>query len=178
MPESQPSHPPDSFPRSEGSVSISEDMDFQNAWWRFERIAWYVLAVVIIADAIGLLGQGWLARTQHTAGDGTLRLSYDRIQRANAPSEITLQFSPAAVHNGRVNVFASQNIVKQLGAQRIIPEPQSSQIGSGGITYTFPAGASPANVSIALQPLRPGICRIELSIAGAQPVRAGILVLP
>lgn len=178
MPASQPSHPPDNYPRVEGSVSVSEDMEFQNAWWRFERISWYVLAAVLVADALGLLGQGWLARAQRAAPDGTIHLRYEKVQRAGAPSEITVEVDSSAIHNGQVNLFSSQNIVKQLGAEQIIPEPRTSEIGARGITYTFPASGSPAIVSIALQPLRPGYSQIEIGVPGSQPVRARILVLP
>jgi hypothetical protein len=174
----QPTHVPDKFPRVDGSVSISEDLDFQRRWWKFQRIAWFVLVAVLIADALGVFGQGWLSHAQRSAPDGTLHLRYDRIERAGAPSEIVIEFGKAAVINHQVNVFASQNIVKELGAQRIIPEPRTSQVGPGGLTYTFPAVDSPATVSIALQPVKPGLHKIELSVPGSMPVHANILVLP
>jgi hypothetical protein len=153
-------------------------MEFQRAWWRFERIAWYVLAAVLIADALGVFGQGWLARAQQSASDGTLHLLYDRIERAGAPSEITIELGAAAIHNGEATLFSSQNIIKELGAQRIIPEPRTSQVGPGGITYTFAAVGSPATVSIALQPVKPGFREIEIGVPGSHPVHAHILVLP
>jgi hypothetical protein len=153
-------------------------MDFQHRWWCFERVAWYVLAIVLIADALGFFGQGWFARAQRSASDGTIHLRYDRIERAGASSEMTVEFGPAAVRNHQVALFSSQNIVKELGAQRIIPEPNTSQVGPGGITYTFPATGSPATISIALEPIRPGIRRIEVGVPGSQPVRATIVVLP
>lgn len=174
----QPTHPPENFPRIDGSISVSEDMDFQRRWWRFQRIAWFVLVAILIADALGAFGQGWLAHAQRSAPDGTLHLHYERIERAGAFSEITIQFDKAAVHSNRVNLFISQNIVKELGAQRIIPEPDTSRVGPGGITYTFPATGSPAVVSIALQPLKPGFQQIQVGVPGAQPVNASVLVLP
>jgi hypothetical protein len=174
----QPTHAPDNFPRVDGSVSVSEDLEFQRRWWRFERIAWYVLAAVLIADALGLFGQGWLARAQRNASDGTLHLRYDRIERAGAPSEITIEFGAAAIHDGQVSLFSGQNIVKELGAQRIIPEPRTSQVGPEGITYTFPATGSSARVSIELEAVRPGIPQIKIGVPGSQPVHARILVLP
>jgi hypothetical protein len=178
MATTEPTHAPDDFPRVDGSISVNEDMEFQHAWWRFERIAWYVLAAVLIVDALGLFGQGWLARSQRNAPDGTLHLRYDRIERAGAPAEMTIEFGPAAVRSGQVGLFSSQTIVKELGAQRIIPEPRTSQVGPGGITYSFPATGAPARVSIALQPIKPGIHQIEVGVPGSQPVRASILVLP
>jgi hypothetical protein len=173
-----PSHAPENFPRIDGSISVSEDLDFQRHWWRFQRIAWFVLSAVLIADALGVFGQGWMARAQRGATDGTLRLRYDRVERAGAPSEMTIEFGKAAVRDHQVRLFASQNIVKELGAQRIIPQPSTSEVSPGGIIYTFPATGAPAVVTFALQPVKPGFHNIEISVPDARAVNVGILVLP
>ncbi len=82
------------------------------------------------------------------------------------------------MQGGRIQLFSSESVVKALGAQRIIPEPAASQIGPGGITYTFAATGTPAVVSFSLEPSFPGIHEIELRIPGSEPVRARIVVLP
>jgi hypothetical protein len=168
----------DDIPRVEDAVSVGEDLEFQRHWWRFEKAAWFLLAIVLIADALGAFGRGWLARTEHVTGDGTLRVRYERIERTGTPSEMTIEFGPSAVQGQKVRLFSSEAIVKELGAQRIIPQPTLSEIGPGGITYTFPATGSPATASIALQPSFPGIHHIELRVPGSEPVRASIVVLP
>jgi hypothetical protein len=168
----------DHIPRVEDAVSVGEDLDFQRRWWRFEKAAWIVLAVVLVADALGVFGRGWLARTQRDAADQTLHVRYERIERAGTPSEMTIEFGPAAIHDQKVRLFSSQTIVKQLGAQRIIPEPERSEIGSDGITYTFAVTGFPAIARIALEPSFPGIHHIELRVPGAAPVRASVVVLP
>jgi hypothetical protein len=91
---------------------------------------------------------------------------------------MTIEFGPAAIHDQKVRLFSSQTIVKQLGAQRIIPEPERSEIGSDGITYTFAVTGFPAIARIALEPSFPGIHHIELRVPGAAPVRASVVVLP
>lgn len=168
----------DQIPRVEDAVSVGEDLDFQRRWWRFEKAAWLVLLIVLIADALGLFGRGWLARTERHTADGTLRVQYERIERAGTPSEITIHFGPSAIHDQQVRLFSDETIVKELGAQRIIPQPTRSEIGLGGITYTFSAIGSPATASISLQPSFPGIHHMELGVPGSEPIRASILVLP
>jgi hypothetical protein len=168
----------DHIPRVEDAVSVGEDLDFQRRWWRFEKAAWIVLAVVLVADALGAFGRGWLARTERHSSDGMFRLRYDRIQRTGTPSNLTIDFGPTAIHDQKVRLFASETIVKELGAQRIIPQPTLSEIGPSGIAYTFPASGTPATATIALQPSFPGIHRIELRTPGSEPIRASILVLP
>ena len=168
----------DRIPRVEDAISVGEDLNFQRRWWRFEKAAWLLLLIVLIADALGLFGRGWLARTERHTADGTLSVRYERIERAGTPSEMTIQFGPSAIHDQQVRLFSGQTIVKQLGAQRIIPQPARSEIGPDGITYTFPATGSSATASISLQPSFPGIHHMELRVPGSEPIRASILVLP
>jgi hypothetical protein len=168
----------DQIPRVEDAVSVGEDLDFQRRWWRFEKAAWVLLALVLVADALGAFGRGWLARGERHSADGTLRLRYERIERTGTPSNLIIDFGASAVHDQKVRLFSSESIVKELGAQRIIPEPTLSDIGPGGITYTFPMTGSPATASIALQPSFPGIHHFELRVPGADPIRTTIVVLP
>jgi hypothetical protein len=168
----------DQIPRVENAVSVGEDLDFQRRWWRFEKAAWFVLVLVLIADALGAFGRGWIARGERHTTDGTLRLQYERIERAGTPSNMLIMFGPSAVHDQKVRLFSSDAIVNELGAQRIIPQPTISEIGPGGITYTFRTSGSPAAVSIALQPSYPGIHRFEIEVPGGEPIRATIVVLP
>ncbi len=168
----------DRIPRVEDAVSVGEDLDFQHRWWRFEKAAWLLLAVVLVADALGAFGRGWLAQAELTAADGSMRVRYERVERAGTPSELTIEFGPSAVRDQKVQIFASQAIVKELGAQRIIPQPIASEIGPGGITYTFSATSAPAIASIAMQPSFPGIHHLELRVLGSDPVRATIVVFP
>jgi hypothetical protein len=173
----------DKIPRIDDAIAVGEDLKFQRTWWRFEQLAWLILILVLIADALGLLGRGWLARAQRATPDGALHVRYERIERTGTPSQMTIEFGPASIRNGRVHLFASESLVRELGAQRIIPEPLVSQLTPDGITYTFAATDSRATVSFALEPSFPGVHQIELRIpesdgSPSDIVRARVAVLP
>lgn len=168
----------DSVPKVAGEVAVGEDLEFQRKWWRFERLIWSFLLLVLLADVLGLFGRGWLAKAEQRTPDGALTLHYERIERASTPSVMTLEFGNAAVHQGRVQLYVSDSIVKPLGAQRISPQPQTSTIGDGGITYTFPASAAPMTVQIELMPSFPGIHSFEVRVPGSEPIRRKIAVVP
>jgi hypothetical protein len=68
--------------------------------------------------------------------------------------------------------------VKELGAQRVIPEPISSVIGEGGILYTFAATEGPASVQFALQLPAPGMRHLAIGVPGSQQARLSIFILP
>ena len=91
---------------------------------------------------------------------------------------MTFQFAPSAIQDGRVHLFVSQSIIKQLGAQRISPQPEQSVLSDGGITYTFPATSTNALVEISLEPALPGVYHKETGIPGMQPIQARVVVMP
>jgi len=159
-------------------LAVGEDLAFQHRWWRFERAIWSVFLVIILCDLVGLLGHGWLADAKASSSDGTLAIDYERIERGNSPSTMKLHFGPAAIHNGRVRVFVSNSVIRELGAQRISPQPAESAIGAGGVTYQFPATGGPADVQFQLEPTEPGMHRFHIAVADKPAVDARIFVLP
>src|SRR5436309_3501365 len=116
----------DSVPKVEGDVAVGEDLEFQRKWWKFEKIIWPILMVIVLVDPLGGFGRGWLAKAQRSTPDGALTLDYERIARASTPSVMTFKFGQNAIHNGRIILFVSESVVKPLGAQRIAPQPAIS----------------------------------------------------
>ena len=57
----------DSVAKVNGEVAVGSDLDFQRKWWRFERVLWTVLTLIVILDALGFFGRGWFAKA-HAAG--------------------------------------------------------------------------------------------------------------
>lgn len=168
----------DSVAKVNSEIAVGEDLDFQRKWWRFENATWIVFAIIIILDLAGLFGRGPIADAKLHAADGTMDVKYERIERTDSPSMLTIQFSQAAIKDGNIQLFASNSLVAQLGAQRIIPAPQTTSIGSGGLTYTFPATKPPATIALALEPAGPGIYHFTLGVIGATPVHARVVVVP
>ena len=168
----------DDVPKVDGAVAVGEDLEFQNHWWRFERIIWAIFSLILLADLSGLLGRGPLANAKGHASDDTLNIKYERVERANTASIMTILPGQAALQGGQFRLFVSDSILKQLGAQRVIPEPARSDIGNGGVTYTFTANALPMLVQIELKPSFVGPQHFTVGVPGAQPIHAKTFVLP
>jgi hypothetical protein len=183
----------DSVPKVDDQVAVGENLEFQRKWWRFEAVVWCCFLLILACDALGLFGRGWLAKAQRTTPDGALSLHYERVERASTPSIITLDLGPQAIHDGRVQLFVSDSLIKPLGALRISPQPETSTIGGGGIIYSFPAVATPISqgpisataisqgamsVQIALEPSFPGLHRFRIQVLGSSAIIARVLVLP
>jgi hypothetical protein len=168
----------DSIGKVNDEVAVGEDLDFQRKWWRFENAAWVVFALIIILDLAGLFGRGPIAKAERRSTDGRFDVKYERIERTDSPSILTVQFAQSAIQNGKIQLYVSNSLVKQLGTQRVIPAPQDTVIGEGGLTYTFPASRSPASVDLALQPSGPGIYNFTIGVVGSPPVQARVVVVP
>jgi hypothetical protein len=168
----------DSVARVNDEVAVGEDLEFQRKWWRFENAAWIIFTLIIVLDLCGLFGRGPLAKAERRAGDGTIDVKYERIERTDSPSIMTIQFGPSAIKEGEIRLYVSDSLVKPLGTQRVIPAPQSTLIGDGGLTYTFPASKPPASVDLALQPSGPGIFDFTVAAANGEPVHGRVVVVP
>ena len=169
----------DEVPKVDNAVAVGEDLGFQERWWSLERMVWGVFALILLADVLGVFGRGWLSKAElHNPASG-MAVKYERVQRAMTPSVISIQLAPQAVHNGTVQLFVSSTLVQELGAQRIIPQPEHSAIGGGGITYTFLTnGTEPLTVNLELQSSFPGVHGFTLRIPGLQAAGARVVVVP
>jgi hypothetical protein len=168
----------DSVAKVNDEVAVGEDLDFQRKWWRFENAAWVFFTLIIILDLGGLFGRGPIAKAERRTADGTVDVKYERIERTDSPSILSISFGQPAIQDGKIRLYVSNSLVKPLGTQRVIPAPQETILGDGGLTYTFPATKPPASVDLALQPSGPGIYDFTLGVVGAEQVHARIVVVP
>ena len=167
----------DRIPKVDNKVAVGENLEFQRKWWRFEKVIWAFFLLILIADVLGLFGRGWLAKAVKS-DESTVTLEYERFARASTPSIMTFHFGPNAIHDGRIQLYVSQSVIKKLGAQRVSPQPISSTLGNDGITYTFVASGLPATVEIELQPSFPGIQHFLVQVPGGQPLESKVLIFP
>jgi hypothetical protein len=164
-----------SAPKVNHEIEVGEDLGFQRKWWRFENFAWILFTLIIVLDLAGLFGRGPIAEAKRRAADGTIDVKYERIERTDSPSILTIDFRPSAIHDGKIKLYISESLVEGLGTQRVVPAPTETAIGEGGLTYTFPASKPPATVDLALHPSGPGIYRFTIGVVNAQPIQAEVL---
>ena len=168
----------DTVSKVNDELAVGSDLEFQHKWWRFTRVLWIVFTAIIVADLLGCFGRGFLANARLQTSDGAMNVKYERIERFSTPSILRVEFGPAAIHDGKIELWISETFIKSLGNQRVVPQPLSSVVGQGGISYTFPATTVPAAVEFALEPLTPGIYNLALRTPGSQELHARIFVMP
>lgn len=175
-PRSQPVGDP--IAKVNDEVAVGADLEFQKRWWVFEKVVWLAFTVVILLDVLGFFGRGPVASAQLRTADGSVQVDYDRIAPYETPSTLRIRFTTAAVRHGKIQLWVSDSMVKELGAQRVIPQPAASMLDQGGILYSFPAASVPDWIEFALQPKKPGIFRFGLRCPDSALLSAKVLVMP
>lgn len=166
-------------PKVDNAVAVGEDLRFQERWWTFERVVWSVFALILLADVLGVFGRGWLAKAELKNPQSGMYVKYERVQRAMTPSVMSIQFDPAAVHNGNVQLYVSNSMIKELGESRVIPQPEHSTIGDGGVLYDFPTqGREPLTVDLEMQSSFPGVHPFTLQVPGMAATGSRVVVVP
>ena len=168
----------DTVSKVNNEFAVGSDLEFQRRWERFERVIWIVLTIFILLSLAGVFGRGPAANATLKASDGSMEVRYERVQRFSTPSVLTIDFPEASIRDGAIQVWASDGLVKPLGAQRVVPQPLRSEIGNGGILYTFPATSSPASVEFQTQPSALGRSELKLHVPGKADVVLRIYVVP
>ncbi len=162
----------DSIGKINDDVAVGEDLVFQRRWWRFERAVWIFFGFLVVLDVLGIFGRGPLSRAHKQTADGAMRLDYEWVERFSTPSILTLRFGPNAVADGVVRLWVSDSIIRELGNQRVIPQPNTSVTGDGGVVYTFPSTARPSSVEFALEPSKLGRTPFSVRLLGKGTVTA------
>jgi hypothetical protein len=168
----------DEVPKIDDAIAVGEDLAFQEHWWTFEKIVWSFFLVILLADVLGVFGAGWLARAQIVDAGLGMHVRYDRVARTGTPNTLAIQFGDDAAVGGKVRLIVSDSVVKSLGAQRVIPQPETSAVRAGAMVYTFPASGTPGEVDFELQPATPGVYNFTLQVPGHPSVSRRVMVLP
>ncbi len=176
IPETKPIE--DSISKVNNEIAVGSDLEFQIRWERFERVVWVVLTIFILLSLAGVFGRGPAAKARLRATDGSMEIKYERVQRFGAPSVVEISFPGSSIRDGSVQLWAGDSLLKPLGAQRVIPEPVRSEIGGGGILYTFPATTAPASIEFQTQPTALGSSELKLQVPGKAELKARIFVMP
>lgn len=103
---------------------VQENMRMQRRVWRFERVGWYVLVVIVLLALAGLFGNGPLSDAEALSQDGRLKVEYQRLSRSGTTDSlfITVQGVPGKP----VRVELAGPLLREASIETMQPEPQVS----------------------------------------------------
>jgi hypothetical protein len=150
-----------------GDLELDQDLIYQNREWRVERIGWIILALLVLAALLGILGKGPLSKAIAGSQDGPLWVEYQRFVRHRSPTELIVRIEADAAQEGRIHLQLNQEFVQKAQIQRIDPEPDQEQVAMDRITYVFQVGEGAAPVQV--------IYRLEMQSFGLLSTPIGIV---
>jgi len=157
-----------------GDIEVNQDLDFQRAEWRFQRVAWVAIALIAVASILGAFGRGPLAHATATTANGELTVEYERIARHTAITRFDLHFPRA---QGEVGVSIPSSYLKGAELRSIVPEPTKTESGAGNSTFYFDLKPG-AVITFVFEPDALGSHLFELGLNGRPALRLKQFVLP
>lgn len=167
-------------PTTNESIQIEDDPAYQRREWRFERIGWVLMAVLLVAGLLGLLGYGPLSDTR-AGTPGTLTVNYDRLQRASAPSEYHIDVAPTLARDGQLRLRFDNALLAEIELDSVLPQPVQMRSGPGYTEFVFAMDAAegpPARLQFQFHPATFGHVRGRVTATGAQPLVIDQIIFP
>jgi hypothetical protein len=172
--------------RADG-IEAGSALEFQERWWRVERVAWVLTTLVLVVAAAGVFGRGPVARRTAGARGAGAWVEYERVVRFRTPTMLVVHLPAGPPPDGRTTLALRGSVLGKLSVQRVIPEPLASAAGPDGISYTIqrvaaataaPGIADSATVRIVLEPGAAGPVQATVAVHGAPALSFRQFVVP
>lgn len=163
--------------RTQG-LDLDDDRPFQERYWRWQRGAWAVFALIVIAALAGLTGSGGPLSRASASGPGG-EVDYPRVARWDASDDIRITLPASGARTAHVEIDRAFSDVFEV--EVIQPVPAASAATAMGLRYRFDLGAAngPRRIVMHVRPLRPAMATpLRVRIDEAPPLRLTPIVLP
>jgi hypothetical protein len=140
----------------------------QRRVWRVQRVAWTLMALVVLAALLGLMGSGPLSRRSVTSADGAVRVEYERFLRRGATTTLRIHAGLAGSETAQLAVWLARPYLEDVTIHRVQPPPDRVQAGRDRVIWNFEVSArdpgAPLTVTIHLVPEAMGRLRAAVGL--------------
>ncbi len=161
-------------------LETAEALQFQQASWRIEQIAFVLMLVLLALALLGILGgHGPLSHVSAGAGGDALQIGYQRFTHVLEPTTLNVTVNPAPLTD-RIQLTFSAAFLDGIDIEGIQPEPERSYTRGDEISYVFrlAAPAETARIAFTLQPNIFGLIEGKISLEGGPSVSIQQAVYP
>ncbi len=156
------------------AAPIQEDMAFQRASWRAQRVAWVGLALFLLLALLGLFSEGLFSEREARA-EG-FSVTHQRVLRNDAATSLTITLNGPQTRN---EVVLSPSLVRTATIETISPEPLWSETRADGVHLVFAAPPDGDRaVEFGVRPNSAGVYAGSVSLVGGGRVTLNLIVLP
>lgn len=128
-------------------LQLDEAPSFQKRQWFVERAGWFLLGLLVLAGAVGILGTGPFSIVTHRSG--ALEVTMQRYAHRMAPQEIRVEVD--APGQGHLDLWMSSSVTKHLPFDRITPRPVEQRLFEDRTVFVFAAPEGAGRLAITFQ---------------------------
>lgn len=155
-----------------GDLEIDQDLTFQRRSWIVQRTGWTVMALLLVAAMLGVLGSGPLSKgTIEVPERG--RVEYARFARYQTPDTLTVHLGHAATPQREVRLGVDRVFLDRSKIEAVMPPPLRVEGLADRLVYVFAMARTgePLTITFVLQPQRLGLAhaRLTLETAAGEP---------
>lgn len=164
--------------RSAQDLDLEEDTGFQVREWRFQRIGWGILCLLVLAALSGVLGGGPLSRTR--VEKDILSIEYERFSRREAKSPLDVTYRRKAGDTSLVLEFDSACLA-EAELEQARPDPKGAMARAGeGLSFEFELapGAESTTLHFLIRPSKAGVRHCKVTADGRATLDLKQFVLP
>lgn len=161
-------------------LEIDEDPAYHRREYRVQLVGRVVMALLLLASGLGLLGPGLASRATVRTPGGDVVVSYDRTARSGARTRLVVEAAPSLVTGGTLEVRLSRSLLTRMHLDEITPAPQEQRGDGRAVRYVF--AIDPARTALAvrfdLTPVSSGWVRGTVRVGDARRARISQFVYP
>jgi hypothetical protein len=163
-----------------GDLELDQDLRHQKREWAAERVGWTLMALVLLASLLGLLGPGPLGRARAGKEGSPIWVEYNRFERNQSPVLLRIHLGPGAGREGRVRLKVNGRFIEKIKVEGIDPPPEVVEAGPEGPTYVFrvPDGRGPTALAFHYEPDKFGRLPVAISLEGGERVAFSQFIFP
>jgi hypothetical protein len=159
-------------------IDLDQDMGFQRREWLVQRVGWVAMGLILVAALLGLLGgPGLLSAVQWGKEGDVLWVEGRRVERQHRPTELEVHFGAGAGQSGRVEFWVSDEFVKKMKLEKVVPEPVEMRREGDRVVMVIAGGAG-SGVKLEVQPEGFGPVAGGMGVVGSGEVEVRQWVMP
>lgn len=163
-----------------GDLEIDQDLEHEERAWKFRRIGWILMALIVFAGLAGLLGSGPLSHASAGGPESPLRVEYPRFARFTAPAYLEIHLSPSAAAGREARVWIDRDYLQDMQIEDVVPEPERVESAGDRLVFVMPLaepGRSTA-IELHLQAQRIGSLEGRVGVEGGSSLQFQQLIYP
>lgn len=156
---------------------VEENIGRQHRTWRFERLGWCCLVVVVVMALAGIFGDGPLSEQQALSADGRVQIEYQRFSRNGAVDNLRVRVKgqPAS----RVALLLDGSLFHESSIETMQPQPLLSQSqGQALLLHLATDDQGQATLHLTLQYDGVGLLRAQARVGSTSTVAFTTFVYP